>query len=261
MKSDLDFLIPGKWMNAAGTAGFLPGRGLLNHFPEIALFITNPISYYPRKPATQRSIIPFQGGFMVHNGHPNPGLKKVILQYRKSWENANLPVCVNILSDEPHNIEKIVRSLESIENIAALELGIDSSLKEAEIESNIQAAMGELPIILSLPFEFVFQEWLELVLISEIVAISIQAPRGVLKHNDQYFHGRLYGRSIFPLTLRAVQHLTSFEKPIYAGVGVLQESQISNLSEIGAHNFQGHELIWRNSLIFNPDGNRAVIDQ
>jgi len=248
MKSDLDFLSPGKWMNAAGTAGFIPGRGFLNHFPEIALFITNPISYQPRKPASQRNIIPFQGGFMVHTGHPNPGLKKVIHQYRESWENALLPVCVNVLSDEPHNLEKIVRSLESIENIAAIELGIDNSLKEADIEANIQAVMGELPIILSLPFEYVFLDWLERILIPEIVAISIQAPRGVLLHNDQYIHGRLFGSSIFPLTLHAVQHLSSFEKPIFAGAGVLHESQLSRLFDMGAHNFQGHELIWRNNI-------------
>ena len=247
MKSDLDFLIPGKWMNAAGTAGFVPGKGLINHFPEIALFITNPISYLPRKPATKRNIISFQGGFLVHNGHPNPGFKKVIHQFRENWENAILPVCVNVLSDDPHNIEKMVRSLENIENIAAIELAIDNSLNVSDIKQNIQAAMGELPIILSLPFEYVFQEWLGRILIPEMVAVSVQAPRGILKHNDQFFHGRLYGRSMLPLTLRAIQHLTSFEKPIYAGVGVLQESQISSLFEIGAHNFQGHELIWRNS--------------
>ncbi|MBW6474551.1 MAG: hypothetical protein K0B14_15600 [Anaerolineaceae bacterium] len=247
MKSDLDFLTSGKWMNAAGTAGFFPSRGFLNHFPEIALFITNPISYHPRSPATQRNIIPFQGGFMVHSGHPNPGLKKVIHQFRETWENAILPVCMNVLSDEPYHIEKIVRSLESIENIAAIELAIDNSLKVSDIKTNIQAAMGELPIILSLPFEYVFQEWLGQTLIPEIVAISIQAPRGVLKHNEQYIHGRLYGRSIFSLTLHAIQHLTSFEIPIYAGVGVLHESQISSLLEKGAHNFQGHEIIWRNN--------------
>ncbi len=248
MKSDLDFLNSGKWMNAAGTAGFFPSRGLLNHFPDIALFITNPISYYPRKPATQRNIIPFQGGFMVHTGHPNPGLKKVIHQFRENWENALLPVCVNVLSDEPNNIEKIVRLLENIENIAAIELGIDNSLKVSDIEANIQAAMGELPIILSLPFEFVYQEWLPNVLSSEIVAVSIQAPRGVLKHNDQYIHGRLFGSSMFPLTLHAIQHLSSSEKPIYAGAGVVNESQISQLLEMGAHNFQGYELIWRDNI-------------
>lgn len=248
MKSDLDFLLPGKWMNAAGTAGFYPGRGLLNHFPEIALFITNPISYQPRKPATQRNIIPFQGGFMVHTGHPNPGLKKVIHQFRENWEKAILPVCVNVLSDESHHIEKIVRALEGIENIAAIELGIDNSLKEAEVNELIHAALGELPIILSVPFEYVFQDWLERSIIPEIVAISIQAPRGVLKHNDHYIHGRLFGRSIFPLTLHAVQHLSSFEKPIFAGVGVLHETQITRLFEMGAHNFQGHELIWRNNI-------------
>ncbi len=235
-------------MNAAGTAGFIPDKRLISNFPDIGLFITNPISYQARKPARDRIMIPFQGGFFVHNGHPNPGIKKVIQLYRKAWENSTLPVCVNVLSDDAGPIEKIVRSLENIENIVAIELGIDNSLNQEEVGNILQAAMGELPIILNLPYEFVYQDWLKKILFPEIVAISIQAPKGVLKYDGEYAHGRLYGNSIFPLTLNAVQQLSSLEKPIFAGVGALCEHQISIILETGASNFQAHELIWRNNI-------------
>lgn len=248
MKSDLAFLLPGKWMNAAGTAGFIPDKRWLLNFPDIVLFITNPISYQARKPARHRNLIPFQGGFLIHNGYPNPGIKKVIQQNRKAWENSTLPICVNVLSDDVDHIEFIVRSLENIENIVCIELGIDNSLNQDEVANILHAAMGELPIILNLPFEYVYQDWLQKILFPEIAAISIQAPKGVLKYSEEYIHGRLYGKSIFPLTLNAVQHLSSLEKPIFAGVGALHEHQISILLEAGASNFQAHELIWRNNI-------------
>jgi hypothetical protein len=248
MKSDLDFILPGKWMNAAGTAGFIPDKHFISIFPDIALFITNPISYLARKPAFQRNIIPFQGGFLVHNGHPNPGLKKAVQLFRKAWENSPIPICVNLLSDDSDYIEKIVRSVENIDNIVAIELGIDITLNKDRVEKILHAAMGELPIILSLPFEYVYQDWLQKILFPEIVAISIQAPRGVLQYEGNYVHGRLYGNSIFPLTLNAVQHLSSIGKPIFAGAGVFCEQQISMLLETGASNLQVHELVWRNNI-------------
>lgn len=248
MKSDLDFLSPGKWMNAAGTAGFIPDKRFTSIFPEIDLFITNPISYQARKPAFNRNMIPFQGGFLVHNGHPNPGLKKAVQLYRKAWENSSLPICVNLLSDDVDSIEKIVRSVENIDNIVAIELGIDNTVNKEEVEKTLHAAMGEIPIILSLPFEHVYQDWLEKILIPEIVAISVQAPKDILQSGGNYIHGRLYGNSMFQLTLNAVRHLSSLDKPIFAGVGVLHTQQISILLEMGVSNFQAHELIWRNNI-------------
>lgn len=248
LKTDLDFLVPGKWMNAAGTAGFQPDKRLCALFPEIVLFITNPISYRPRKPASLRNVIPFEGGFLVHTGFPNPGLKKVIQLYRKGWESSSLPICVNLLSDNDVYIEKIVRTVENFENIMAIELGIDSSLNKDGIKRILSAALGELPIILNLPLEFVYQEWLTEILIPEVVAISLQAPKGVIKKGNDYIRGRMYGKSIFPLTMNAVHHLSSIDKPLFAGVGVLCQQQISMLLESGVSYFQAHELIWRNNI-------------
>lgn len=248
MKSDLDFLLPGKWMNAAGTCGYMPAKGFLENFPEVALFITNPISYYPRKPAEDRNIIPFKGGFLVHSGHPNPGIKKILQLNKKAWENAHLPICLNLLSDTTESLEKIIRMVEEIDNIAAIELAFDFPLSHEITKIMIQAISGQLPIILSLPFEMVFQDWIEDILSTDIYAISIQAPRGVISHKNQLISGRLYGRSILPMTMQAVKYLSSFGIPIYAGVGVFKKEEIISLLGLGVRNFQAHEIIWRNNI-------------
>jgi|AutmiccommuBRH23_1029490.scaffolds.fasta_scaffold01848_10 hypothetical protein len=248
MKFDLDFLPPEKWMNAAGTAGYYPGRDFVTHFPDVGLFITNPISYFPRTPALQRCVLQFPGGFLVHSGFPNPGIKKIIQKFRIMWENSTLPICVNLLSDDPRDIEKIIRLVEPIDNVTAIELGIDHSASKDNILKIIESASGELPIILSLPYELIHQDWLVQILTNDIVAISIQPPRGTIVHNNQFISGRLYGESVLPLTMHAISYLQAKEKPIFAGVGVTKKENLKNLIECGLKNFQAHELIWRNYI-------------
>ncbi|MDO9085602.1 MAG: hypothetical protein Q7U53_05270 [Anaerolineaceae bacterium] len=248
MKFDLDFLPQEKWMNAAGTAGFYPGRNFVTHFPDVGLFVTNPISYFPRTPAHLRCVLPFPGGFLVHSGYPNPGIKKIIQKFRIMWENSLLPICVNLLSENPRDLEKIIRLVEPIDNVTAIELGIDHSASKEEILKIIESASGELPIILSLPHELIFQDWLVQILTHEIVGISIQPPRGTKVHNNQFICGRLYGESVLPLTMHAVSHLQALDKPIFAGVGVTKKENLKDLIDCGLQNFQAHELIWRNNI-------------
>lgn len=246
MKFDLDFLESGKWINAAGTAGFAPGKSFSKTFPEMGLFITNPISYIPRTPAIRKTLVPFNGGFLLHTGHPNPGIRKVIQKYQLVWRNSKLPICVNLLSDDPKTIENNIRLLEGIDNIVAIELNIDIKLTRPEIIDLVQTAQGEIPIILSIPYEIVFQDWIENILECELMGISVQAPRGTLFKNNQMVHGRLYGRSVFPMVVKAVTHLSGFGTPVFAGAGIYNSAQINDLFLAGARNFQAHELVWRN---------------
>jgi hypothetical protein len=248
MKFDFDFLPPEKWMNAAGTAGYYPAKDFSIHFPEIGMFITNPISFFPRTPAIHRCVISYPGGIFVHSGYPNPGIKKIILKYQKYWENSHLPICVNILSDDPRHLEEIVRMVEVIENVTAIELGIDNSSSKDEMIKMISSVSGELPIILSIPFEFLYQGWIDQVLTPEVMAISVQAPRGVQIHNNHMIRGRLYGESVFPLTMHAITLLKSLDKPIYAGVGIINREKLKDLFACGLTNFQAHEIIWRENI-------------
>ncbi|HSM25482.1 MAG TPA: hypothetical protein VK856_11515, partial [Anaerolineaceae bacterium] len=174
------------------------------------------------------------------------GIRHIIKKYGKNWQNSTLPICVNLLSDQADHIEKIVRIIETIENVYLIELSINVGNSISEIKDLSKAAIGELPIILSLPFEYVFTEWLDEILTPEIIAISIQAPRGQLIQNDQKVKGRLYGESVLPLTLHAINHLKELNIPVLAGVGAITSKDIEKIYVSGATVFQAHELVWRN---------------
>lgn len=234
-----------KWINAAGTAGYAPTKNFINKFPDIGLFVTNPISYLPRNPANERCLLPFEGGFLVHSGFPCPGFRNLLKNYQIKWENALLPVCVSLLSDEPGNIEKIIRSVENIENIVAIELSLNFSVKFEGMQTLINASVGELPIILSVPYELVYMDWIEDLFRPEILAVSIQAPRGTINSSQMLTRGRLYGPAMLPLTLGAINHLSYLETAIIAGVGCLSSEDIQTIYHAGASYFQPHELIWR----------------
>jgi len=246
MKKEFDNLSEIKWMNAAGTAGFAPGRDFAEKFPEISVFTTNPISYLPRSVASNRNLVPFEGGFLIHTGFPCLSFNHILKKYKKNWENSALPICINLLSDIPYHIEKIVRKVETIENIFMIEISLRLGMNRTEIKELMNAALGELPIILSLPFELVFKDWLDEILPPEIVAISIQAPRGQVYYKGKKIHGRLYGASILPLTLNAIDHLQTLNKPVFAGVGAITHQDIEKIFQSGASVFQAHELVWRN---------------
>lgn len=248
MKKQFENLNEIKWINAAGTAGFAPGRDFAVKFPEISVFTTNPISYLPRSAASKRSLISFDGGFLVHTGYACPSFKQILKKNKKNWENSTLPICINLLSDYAHHIEKIVRIVETIDNIFLIELSISLGINRSEIKELANAVIGELPIILNIPFELVFTDWLDEILSPEIVAISVQAPRGQIFHKGKIINGRLYGASILPLTLNAINHLQNINKPIFAGVGAITQEDIEKIYQSGAAVFQAHELVWRNYI-------------
>lgn len=245
MKTSMEILDNHKWINAAGTAGFAPTTNLINKFPDLGLFTTNPISYFPRTPAKERCVISSDRNFLLHNGFPCPGFKSIVKKYQKVWETSVLPICVSLLFDHPKNLEKIVRSVENFDNITVIEILINHASSRVEIKEGIKSAVGELPIIISIPFEMIYSELLEELVLCDVMAISLQPPRGSLMQNKKIISGRLYGPSILPQTLSAISYLFPLGKPIIAGVGAYTSEDIQNIYEVGANNFQPNELIWR----------------
>ena len=252
--SDLDWLPRYGWNNAAGTAGFIPDRGFVQKFPEMALFTTNPVSYRKRNPAKSRNLVTIPGGFWVHSGFPNPGINKVIKLYANLWEKAILPMCVNLLVEDPNETQLMINSLEDIENIYAVEMSIHSDQSLNQIKENIDAATSKFPVILSISpnrvFEFLNFKFEN----TSIAAISLQAHHGVIILENQPYRGRIYGRSTFPLTLNAANTLQKLEinLPIFAGVGISSYTEIKQLFEIGVYAIQLHELAWAGVGINSP---------
>ena len=87
-KRDLELHSP--WMNATGMLGFAPNPRGQVALDKLGAFVTNPVSLRPRAPAQNRALLPFPGGFLLHTGWPNPGLRAVLRRSAEAKSGATV---------------------------------------------------------------------------------------------------------------------------------------------------------------------------
>jgi dihydroorotate dehydrogenase (NAD+) catalytic subunit len=250
MKRDLYFSKP--LMNVAGSLGFAPDFRSLGDFGNLfGAFVTNPLSLRPRLPAATPEVIEYPGGFLFHSGLPNPGFNAGLKKYSAKWSRSDLPIIVHLMADRPEETQKMVRSLETQENVIAVELGFAPLLANDIILLTLEMCLGELPLIFSLPVEQVLN--LGPRLIQEgAQAISITAPRGALPLTPapspigtrELITGRLYGPSIFPRTLEIVYSAAKLGLPIIGAGGVWSKENAGAMLSAGALAVQVDAALW-----------------
>ncbi len=242
-KHDLIFRLP--VLNAAGSLGFAPEPRAPVHWEQLGAFITNPISLRSRQPALNPELLPYQGGFLLHDGLPNPGFSGVIRKYARRWSEAVLPVIPHLMADRPTETVQMVRSLEGMENIAAIELGFAPQLAADILLMAVQMCLGELPLIVNLPFEQVLTIGQQLIQ-AGAVALSLAAPRGALvAEAGQLVNGRLYGPALFPQSLGLVRDAARLGLPIIGGAGVYSRENAQAMLENGALAVQLDAILWK----------------
>lgn len=228
-----DLVLSKPFVNASGALGFTPDHHDLDVLSHIGAFITHPISHRARKPAAKRSYLPFPGGFLLHTGLPNPGLSQSIRRFGRRWAAAPLPVIVHLLVEDPRDLAVMVRKLEGLENLLAIELGLPTDCDAAMLSALMAAGMGELPVIPCLSPEQlpVLLKTLEDL---QPVALHLVEPRGALPDAaGEIITGRLYGPAIFPVMLGAVQQLIRSGVRVIANGGVVATWQADVLLEVG----------------------------
>lgn len=251
---DLDLRSP--WVNAAGFLGFSPpirkvdeeavklGDARHAEFP-LGAFITNPVSSERRTPAEGRVILPFEGGFLLHTGLPNPGLSHVLTAHAHRWERSPVPVWVHLIGDVPHDIDRMVRRLEDREYISAIELGISPKAMPELALDLVMAAVGELPVVVSISLDRINEAWLEKLPALGARAISLSAPYGTLPGRDAgLVSGRLYGPAILPLALNAMRSLKKLGLSVIAGGGVFRKRDGEAMLSAGALAVQLDAVLW-----------------
>jgi len=241
MKRDLYFSKP--IMNAAGSLGFAPDPRNGIPLKGFGAFITNPISLRPRLPAAQPALIQFPGGFLLHSGLPNPGLTSALKKYSARWNRADMPVIVHLMADRPEETQQMVISLETIENVMAVELGFAPLLSDDIILLNLEMCAGELPLIFSLPAEQVLSLGPKLIQ-GGAAAISMTSPRGALMSDNKLISGRLYGQSLFPRALNIVRSAAMLELPVIGAGGVWTEQDAADMLSAGAMAVETDAQLW-----------------
>lgn len=240
---DLGLLSP--WLNAAGFLGHAPGGPWA--WPESpGAFVTSPISYRPRSVADGRTFVPFRGGFLLHTGLPNPGFQTVIRRQSERWARSRVPVWVHLFSKDADELYRMVRTLEEMDGIAAIELGLAPFARPESTFPLVDAAVGELPLVLNFPLTLLSDEWLEELPARGVAALSLGAPRGTLLDSmGRLVSGRLYGPALLPFAVRAVAIASRSGLPVIGGCGINRLADGELLLAAGATAVQIDTPLWK----------------
>lgn len=242
-KFDLSFNPP--LLNAAGFLGFAPSSHGLPDNLSLGAFFTNPVSLEARSPAAGARFISFSGGFLLHSGHPNPGLKTVLRRCASRWKRSTLPVWVHLLVKTPQEAAAMLHQLEELEGIAGFELGLPPGIDLASSQALIQAARGELPLVVKIPVEQA-QDLAALAAAAGADAVSLAARRGLLPGpQGSLIQGRLYGPALFPQALLAVRAIAGCGIPVIGGGGVYAPWQAQAMFASGATAVQLDGVLWK----------------
>ena len=240
-----DLVLTKPFVNAAGTLGFAPDPHSMPFLDHLGAFITHPISRLPRVPANNRACLPFPGGFLLHTGLPNPGISRTISRFKQSWGGAPLPVIVHLLVETPKTLAEMVRKLEGLENLLAIELGLPPDCTPEDLQDFMDAAAGELPALVSLSPKQI-PALLEPLNTLNPIAVHLTSPRGALPGQDgELVTGRLYGPATFPIMLQAARTLADAGLRVIADGGLQSHPQMKALSGIGVTAVGLSSALWQ----------------
>ena len=263
----MDFSLTQPVMNAAGSLGFAPDSRSGVNFSRFGAFITNPVSAGPRSPVQGDRFCPTPGGILLQTGHPNPGFTAVLHKYGRAWAHAALPVIVHVLGQHPDDIASMVRRLEEMENIMGVEVGLPPGVDVSTARMMIEAALGELLLIVRLPDSIPgspeAHTLAEVALQAGVGALSLGPPRGLFyerTHTPAKIHqkahleiepalkllgGRLYGPAVLPSALHRVHELAGLGIPVIGAGGIYQEEDVQAMLAAGASAVQVDTALWR----------------
>ena len=247
-----DLVIDPPIMNAAGSLGFAPEARRLPEIEQLGAFITNPVSLAPRTPARGPRLLNYPGGFLIHSGLSNPGLREVIRRFSPRWRHSPLPVLVHLIPQDAGELVEMVRRLEDTPGVAGLEVGAPPQTNIHMLVEMFHAASGELPIIARLPLHHGATYLAHLaapLMESDVMAISFGPPRGALPTPaGQIVDGRLYGPGIFPQAMATLHHFVKTGIPVIGAGGLYSLAQVEAMLAAGALGVQLDTILWRDPL-------------
>ncbi len=220
-------------------------------------FVTNPFSLRPRLPAAEPKAIEYPGGFLLHTGLPNPGFNAGLKKYSAKWSRAEVPVILHLMADRPEETQRMVRMLESQDNVMAAELGFAPLLADDILLLTLEMCLGEIPLIFSLYDEQVLSLGPRLIQ-GGADAISLAAPRGATltpapspEGRGELITGRLYGPSRFPKALETVYSAAKLGMPVIGAGGVWSRENAEAMLSAGALAVQVDAALWNPNSTFS----------
>ena len=245
-------------MIASGCGGYGNAYQRLVDLAAFGAVVTNPITLRPRRGPAQPRLAETKAGFILKTGQQNPGVRKVIQQYRHVWSRLDMPVIAHLPADEPDDLRRTARALTGTDTIAAIELDLPPDAVPGEIERWIWA-VGEgcqLPLLVKLPLTGAV-DMAEAVAATAADALVIAAPPIGAVNSPQHgemVSGHLYGPALHSLVLASVQVIRNLvDLPLVAVGGIHDLADAQTFLQAGATAVQVDTL-----LFIDPQGANYV---
>lgn len=266
-------------MPAAGTFGYGPEYHHLieygeafnpqdpDHSPSLGAIVTNPVSLNPRQAAHGPRLAVHGSHILVHTGLPNPGLRKVIREYARFWDRQPLPVIVHLIATIPRDVARACDRLSTVSNVMGVELGLDEGTPVEEALALLDAAQtgGTLPVIPRVPFDGTATLPPALAEAGADALTLTAPPRSLLRTDQGWAKGRLYGPAMLPLLLHHLAHWAqALSVPIIACGGIYTPEDAQACLALGATAVQVDAAIWRDPQILSacshppPDSGKLI---
>ncbi|MFQ5576631.1 MAG: hypothetical protein ACE5G8_06535 [Anaerolineae bacterium] len=237
-------------MPAAGFFGYgaNPYRPLIQT-QQFGALVTNPITLRPRQPPPPPPALEVTGGVIFPAPPGNPGVKKIIRRYQKTWRKTPVPVIAHLPADDPDDLARTAGALDSLNVLAGFELGLPRQITAIEAQTCMRAILrrSELPLLVRLPYP---PE-------PELVAAVAGAGTGALvlgtaplaaafNPQGEYVPGDLYGPGAAARCLPALVDLRRRfpHLPLIAGGGVHSPADAQAYLQAGAIAGQFDSLIF-----------------
>lgn len=237
-------------MPAAGTFSYGEVYRDFINMDKLGAIVTHPISYEPRTPANGTRVVSLDAGVLIHTGLPNPGINKVLRQYRNLWTMLPLPIIVHLIADREDYVRKATARLDEEESVDAIELGLYDDITYREAEQMVSAAISktEKPVLVRLPLQDAY-EIAEAVANAGASSMVVSAPpRGTARDpkSGQLITGRIYGPIVKSMVLQVVERLANRIKdvPIIGAGGIHSQQDARDYIEAGAVAVQVDSVTW-----------------
>lgn len=237
-------------MPAAGTTGFaFEYDGLINT-GKLGAIVTNPVTLEPWSPASGTRVVPMDAGTLVHTGLPNPGLSRVIKEYRHVWGSLPVPVIVHLVGTLPEQVEQAMQRLNHVESVAAVELGLDDDISYNDAHQMVRSAtyQAEKPVIVRLPASDAREVARACVEGGADALVVAAPPRGTARdpRSGKLVSGRVYGPLVKPMVLRLVGVLAREiqDVPVIGAGGIHSLQDARDYLEAGAVAVQIDSVTW-----------------
>jgi dihydroorotate dehydrogenase (NAD+) catalytic subunit len=241
-------------MPAAGTYGWGDAYNNMIDVRRLGAVVTHPITYQPWLPARGTRVVSLPAGALVHTGLPNRGVRKVVKEHSKIWENSPVPVIAHLVATNEDDIRKAGEILDATEGVDAIELGLTDDIPYDEAYNLVVSAVDnvEKPVLVRLPMQDAYEIASAVVDAGAHALVIAGAPRGTARdpRSGQLVSGRVYSPTIQPLILRMVGVLRQrLDIPIIGAGGIHSTQHARDFLDAGAVAVQVDAVTWIKPLI------------